>query len=66
LPARVELGFAFRMSGALALVVRRQFIPASHPNEFERDRHSIPGPWLAVTGAGFAPARLCGIAKPQP
>ena len=27
---------------------------------------SIPGPWLAVTGAGFAPARLRGIAKPQP
>jgi hypothetical protein len=27
---------------------------------------SIPGPWLAVTWAGFAPARLRGIAKPQP
>jgi hypothetical protein len=27
---------------------------------------SIPGPWLAVTWAGFAPARLRGIAKPRP
>ena len=27
---------------------------------------SIPGPWLAVTWAGFAPARLRGIAKPLP
>jgi hypothetical protein len=27
---------------------------------------SIPGPWLAVAWTGFAPARLRGIAKPQP
>jgi hypothetical protein len=27
---------------------------------------SIPGPWLAVTWAGFTPARPRGIAKPQP
>jgi len=27
---------------------------------------SIPGPWLAVTWAGFAPARLRGIGKPRP
>jgi hypothetical protein len=27
---------------------------------------SIPGPWLVVTGAGIIPARLRGIAKPQP
>lgn len=27
---------------------------------------SIPGPWLAVTGAGFTPARIGGIAQPQP
>jgi hypothetical protein len=27
---------------------------------------SIPGPWLAVTRTGFAPARLRGIAKPRP
>jgi hypothetical protein len=27
---------------------------------------SIPGPWLVVTWTGFAPARLRGIAKPQP
>jgi len=27
---------------------------------------SIPGPWLAVTWAGFTPARLRGIAKPRP
>jgi len=27
---------------------------------------SIPGPWLAVTGAGFTPARICSIAQPQP
>jgi hypothetical protein len=26
---------------------------------------SIPGSWLAITWAGFAPASLCGIAKPQ-
>jgi hypothetical protein len=25
---------------------------------------SIPGPWLAATGAGLPPARLRGIAKP--
>ena len=25
----------------------------------------ILGPWLAVTKAGFTPARLCDIAKPQ-
>ena len=27
---------------------------------------SIPSPWLAVTGAGFSPARMCSIAQPQP
>jgi hypothetical protein len=27
---------------------------------------SIPSPWLAVTGAGFSPARICSIAQPQP
>ena len=27
---------------------------------------SIPGLWLAVTGAGFAPARICSIAQPKP
>jgi hypothetical protein len=27
---------------------------------------SIPGPWLAVTWTGFAPARVRGIAKPLP
>ena len=27
---------------------------------------SIPGPWLAATGAGFTPARICSIAQPQP
>jgi hypothetical protein len=27
---------------------------------------SIPGPWLAVTGAGFSPARICSLAQPQP
>ena len=27
---------------------------------------SIPGPWLTVTGAGFTPARIGGIAQPQP
>ena len=27
---------------------------------------SIPGLWLAVTGAGFTPARICDIAQPQP
>jgi hypothetical protein len=27
---------------------------------------SIPGLWLAVTGAGFPPARICDIAQPQP
>lgn len=27
---------------------------------------SIPGPWLAVTGTGFAPVRIGGIAQPQP
>ena len=27
---------------------------------------SIPGPWLAVTEAGFTPARICNIAQPQP
>ena len=26
---------------------------------------SIPGLWLAVTGAGFTPARICDIAQPQ-
>ena len=26
---------------------------------------SIPGLWLAVTGAGFTPARICDIALPQ-
>jgi hypothetical protein len=25
---------------------------------------SIPGSWLAITRAGFSPARMCGIAKP--
>ena len=27
---------------------------------------SIPGPWLAVTGAGFPPVRIGSIAQPQP
>jgi hypothetical protein len=27
---------------------------------------SIPGPWLAVTGTGFAPVRIGSIAQPQP
>jgi len=27
---------------------------------------SVPSPWLAVTGAGFSPARICCIAQPQP
>ena len=27
---------------------------------------SIPGLWLAVTGTGFPPARICDIAQPQP
>lgn len=27
---------------------------------------SIPGPWLAATRAGLSPARIHGIAKPQP
>ena len=27
---------------------------------------SIPGPWLAVTGTGFTPAGICGMAQPQP
>jgi len=26
---------------------------------------SIPGSWLAITWAGFAPASLCSIARPQ-
>ena len=27
---------------------------------------SIPGPWLAATGTGSPPARICSIAQPQP
>ena len=27
---------------------------------------SLPGPWLAATRAGLSPARIRGIAKPQP
>ena len=27
---------------------------------------SIPGPWLAATGAGSPPARICNITQPQP